>query len=316
MPFDKIIRVEQEDSDLLHLTWMINNICPNSCSYCPSILHEGKNHNYDWDIAKNFFKILFEKYPKIHCSVSGGEPSVSPFFKEIVKIFKEAGHTIGVTSNAAKSVEYWQEISQYLNYICFSYHPEFPDKNFVEKISKAGRHTLVTARIMMHPKYWDHCIEIYNQISNIDFILSEPVRILNWHGGSDSTASVYSEEQLNWFFNNVRKEKRLKHLSHIRSPKIGATFHFNNGRSKKINTVEAINSGMTNFNGYTCEVGLKELFIDQNGDVYLGNCMINGTIGNINEPHLIKWPVRPILCTKNLCHCTTGVNINKWIDQK
>ena len=156
---NKIIRIRQPDDAPMHLTWMINNICQNSCSYCPPNLHDGKNHYYEWENAKRFFEMLFEKYPRIHCSVSGGEPSMSPFFRDICKIFHEAGHTIGVTSNAAKSVEYWEDISTYLNYISFSWHAQFPDKNFIEKVTAASLKTLVSVRVMMLPSKWDECLE-------------------------------------------------------------------------------------------------------------------------------------------------------------
>lgn len=311
----KIIKVQQQEDELMHLTWMINNICPNRCSYCPSGLHNGKNHHYDWENARKFFEILFKKHNKIHCSVSGGEPSVSPFFKEIVEIFHNAGHTIGATSNAAKPAYYWEDISKYLSYICFSYHPEFPDKDFLEKISKAGRNTFVTARVMMHPKHWDHCLEVYKKLLEIEYIFVEPVRIFNWNGGSDPAASEYSQEQLDWFKNSIREKYRdTSHLKHVKVPNIMSIFHFDNGEVvNSPNTVDLINAGLTNFNGYTCEIGLKELFINEQGDVYLGNCMLGSPIGNINAPEDINWPTKPAICTKNLCHCTTSVNINKWI---
>lgn len=316
MKSNKIIRVEQLDNDLVHLTWVINNICPNSCSYCPTGLHNGKNHHYDWDQARKFFVYLFEKYSKLHCSVSGGEPSVSPFFKEIVQIFYENNRSIGVTSNASKSLEFWIEVSQYLNYICFSYHPEFPTEKFIEKVTEAGNRTFVTVRIMMHPKFWDHCVDVYNSLRQYTQIFVEPVRIFNWHGGSDPTASQYTEDQLDWFLNYERDDNYdSTHLIQT-VPALTSVFHLNDGsKLESPNTVELINSGLTNFYGYTCEVGLKELFIDAKGDVYLGNCMINGPIGNIGRPDDIQWPSQAIVCNKTLCHCTTSVNINKWISE-
>ena len=44
-----------------YLTWVINNICTNKCSYCPPSLHNGKNHHYDWNQAKKFINNLFAK---------------------------------------------------------------------------------------------------------------------------------------------------------------------------------------------------------------------------------------------------------------
>ena len=91
----KIRRVIQKDQNLMHLTWMVNNICQNKCAYCIPGLNSGKGHHYKWENAKRFMDILFERYPKIHCSVTGGEPSISSFFPELVQRFVDAGHTIG-----------------------------------------------------------------------------------------------------------------------------------------------------------------------------------------------------------------------------
>jgi organic radical activating enzyme len=310
----KIIKIQQQDESLMHLTWVINNICPNSCSYCPTSLHTGKNHHYEWENAKKFFQLLFKRYPSIHCSVSGGEPSVSPFFKEIIDIFHQAGHTVGLTSNAAKPVGYWRDISPKLNFICFSYHPEFPDANFIEKITEAGKHTLVTTRVMMHPKYWDNSVDMYNKLYSIENVYTESVRVLDWQGGSDASCSVYSSEQLDWLDNNPGNQntKYLEHLHGRRVVNMIPNIYFNdNTVDEKPNTVDYINSGMTNFNGYECSVGLKSLYISYDGKIMLANCFINGSIGNINDPDNIQWPVGPVVCNKNLCHCTSDVNVDK-----
>lgn len=311
----KIIRVKQADAAPFNLTWVINNICPNSCSYCPPGLHNGQNHNYDWENARQFFKELFVRYPTIHCSVAGGEPSVSPFLREIVEIFKENNSTIGITSNAAKPVGYWEEISTYLNYISFSWHSEFADPMFYEKVMAAAMNTAVTVRIMMHPKHFERAIEEYNKFKDNKYIYCEPVRVLNWNSAAvDPSNYTYTDEQLSWFEQNVPTPKFLHHLNHIKFPDLGAEFFFDDGSyDPKPNTVTLINSGMTNFNGYQCEAGLKGLFIDWRGKIYLANCQVNGAIGNINDPQNVKWPIGPVQCNKNICHCASDVVINKWI---
>lgn len=312
----KIIRVKQSESAPFNMTWVINNICPNKCSYCPPGLHNGQNHNYDWENARKFFKELFKRYPTIHCSVAGGEPSVSPFLREIVEIFKENNSTIGITSNAAKPVAYWEDISTYLNYISFSWHSEFPDEKFYEKVMAAAMNTAVTVRIMMHPKHFERAIEEYNKFKDNQYVYCEPVRILDWNSSAvDPSNYTYTEEQLRWFEDNHPPHRYLHHLPDIKFPDLGAQFFFDDDTmDPKPNTVTLINSGMTNFSGYKCEVGLKSLFIDWRGKIYLANCQIGGAIGNINDPDKIKWPEGPVLCNKNLCHCASDVVINKWIE--
>ena len=312
---NKIIRVQQPDDAPLHLTWIINNICTNKCSYCPSDLHNGTNHHYEWANAKRFFEMLFARYPRIHCSVSGGEPSISPFFPEIAKTFHDAGHTIGITSNAAKPVSYWRDIAQYLNYISFSWHPEFPDKNFEEKIMAAATQIPVTVRIMMLPSKWDECVEMFNTMYANEHIFTEAVRI-NDHAGADKTAHIYTEEQSEWFTKNPSNHRNLTQLNHVPVPKIISDYYFDDGTVvPRANASDWVNKGFTNFNGYTCEIGLKSLLVRPNGIIYLGNCLVDGKIGNINKPDNILWPSAPVKCNIDLCDCSSDVNINKWIDE-
>jgi organic radical activating enzyme len=310
----RIIEVQQPDNEPLHLTWVINNICTNSCSYCPSNLHAGKNHHYDWNNAKKFLDILFQRHKKIHCTISGGEPSVSPFFPELVKLFYDNGHSVCCTSNAAKPVKYWSNISQYLTYICFSYHPEFVDGNFVEKVLAASINTHVTVRVMMLPSRWDQCLEMYNRLVNEEKIYIEVVRIFNWDG-SDQTAHMYTAEQEDFFKNYVPPPREIKHPRNDPLPLNPSTFIFDDGSMHDGNNVlDLINSGMTNFKGFTCDIGLKSLFVHFNGTINRGNCSVGMNIGNINEPDKINWPSGPVKCHINLCHCSSDVNISKVID--
>lgn len=312
----KIIKIVQPDDAPLHLTWVINNICTNSCSYCPSILHSGKNHHYDWKNAKRFFELLFEKYPRIHCSVAGGEPSISPFLPELAKTFFDHGHTIGLTSNAAKPVTYWKELAAHVNYICFSWHPEFPDEHFIEKVTEAGKIVPVTARVVMLSSKWQECLNMFNILSDIPNIGTESIRLV-YYDGTDPTAQNYTEEQLEWFLTHTRNHliKSFEHVAHVPAPKITADFYFDDGSViKKGSASDLMNMGLTNFDGYTCEIGLKSLYVDFEGLIYLGNCQEGGIIGNINDPENIQWPTQPIICRRNLCHCTSDISINKWID--
>ena len=314
---NKIIRILQPDNAPMHLTWMINNICTNHCSYCPPNLHEGKNHYYEWENAQRFFKMLFERYPRIHCSVSGGEPSLSPFFPDICKTFYEAGHTIGCTSNAAKPASYWKNIAPYLQYICFSWHPQFPDKNFLEKVVAAARQINVTVRVMMLSEKWDECVEMFNELSTRWEFITEPVKIIAYND-IDPTTSVYTEEQLEWFEKNHgnHNERDLSHLIPPINPVvILSNYHFDDGNIiEKANASDWVNRGYTNFNGYTCEIGKKSLFVRPNGIIYLGNCLVGGKIGNINKPEKIMWPTDNIKCNIDICSCSTDVNINKWVE--
>ncbi len=317
----QIIKIIQNDEAPFNITWVLNNICTNKCSYCPSDLHSGKNHHYDWENAKRFIEILFKKFKNIHCSIAGGEPSVSPFLKDLVKMFYENGGTVGLTSNAAKSADFWLEISPYLNYACFSWHAEFPDGKFKDKVLSASKNTLVTVRVMMHPLFWKESLAVYNEFFNLDRIECEAVRVLNWTHDVNGIHSKYTIEQEEWFIQNQEKgvhsrgNKHYKdnYYSNIKQVKFQSDFYFDDGSIVSTGApVAFINSGLTNFNGYKCLIGQKEIFIDWRGYIRPGNCDVGGWFGNINYPEAINWPTTPFTCTKTICHCASDVLVDKW----
>ena len=312
---NKIIKVQQPKNAPLNLSWIINNICTNHCSYCALNLHTGKNHNYEWENAIRFFELLFERYPKIHCSVSGGEPSVSPFFPEICKIFYEKGHSIGVTTNLAKPIRYWQEIAPYLDYASISWHSQFVDPNFLDKALAVAELIPTNVRVLMLPGHWQQCVNAYEKFAQIDKFTSEPVRIQDKRG-MDTTAHVYNVKQQIWFEQNIPTYSgKMKHLKHKHKPGVGAQFYFDDETSlRNPNITDLVNRGLTNFKGYTCEIGLKSLYINYDGYVFAGNCLVGGLLGSINDPDNITWPTEPVTCNVNICHCDTDVMINKWID--
>ena len=116
-----------------------------------------------------------------------------------------------MTSNAYAPVEYWQEVSKNVNYICFSYHAENPMDDFLDKVMYASQNTMVTVRVMMHSQHWEHTVSVYESICQLNHVFVEPVRILDW-GGPGRTVHVYTQEQLDWFIKAeqlLRASKRL-----------------------------------------------------------------------------------------------------------
>jgi hypothetical protein len=169
---------------------------------------------------------------------------------------------------------------------------------------------------MMNPRHWDRSVEEYFSWRDNPYVFVEPVRALNWNSSAvDPSAYTYSSEQEQWFEDNRINQKVIRHLPNHNFVDLTAKFYFDDGTHvDSPNVVTLINNGQTNFNGYSCEAGLKGMFIDWRGKVYLSNCQIGGAIGTINEPEKIKWPTGPVLCNKNLCHCASDVVLNKWIE--
>jgi organic radical activating enzyme len=311
-----IIEIKQK-IPALYLTWVINNICTNSCSYCPSILHSGSNHNYDWSHAEEFINRILVQYPKIHLAVSGGEPTLSPWFKDLVKKFSDAGHPVGITTNGARTVGYFEDISQHLSYVVMSYHPSFEDPELLEKALACAKHTSVSISIMMDSRYFDQSLEAYYKFSKYAQLSVEHVKIQSWraktHEGSEYTDSQI--EIMNSLPTVSAKKSILTKVSGYISGKvsgyIGGYARYDDGTTSILNAQNLINSGETNFRDWSCNIGLESLYVSYDGIIRNGNCVTSPVIGTIQNLELAKWPSDPVICRQNYCNCSTDVYVSK-----
>jgi len=303
----------------LQVTWVINNICSNACTYCLPGLYAGTNHNYEWENAKRFIYIVLDRYESSHWSISGGEPTMSPFFKEFIKIIRDSGNTVGITTNGVKPVKYQSEIAPYLHYITYSYHPEYTDDtSFIEKVLTTNFVSPSPIRVMMHadPLLWEKSKTFIKRIKKNPTITYESVKVQPYPG-VPTKAFNYSEEQLKWFDLEDAHRSNCEYPKMVRDPEnfnMEATLEDVEGKlfsTSNMNPVEWINRGLTDFNGWKCNIGLESLFIGTNGHLERGNCEVGGFIGHLDKPEDIKWPRKPITCNIHLCHCATDMFATK-----
>jgi len=304
----KIIEIKQHTPDL-YLTWVINNICTNKCSYCPDNLHNGTNHNYEWEHAEAFIKELLKRYPRIQVAISGGEPTLSPWLKDMVKMFSDAGHPVGMTTNGARTVRYFSELAQYMSYIVMSYHPSFEDPELLDKALACAEHTRVTVAVMMDSRHFDQSLAMYYKLRTYDILRVEPWRITPWIKNS-TVGCDYTEDQLRILSSLSTKDAKGSAIPKNEGT-MGATFYFEDGTTEKSNAQDLINAKLTNFYGWECDIGLNSLYVRLDGGIRTGNCISSDYIGNIQNYRDIQWPTKSFICPQTFCHCTTDVYVSK-----
>jgi len=316
----KLIAITQTPK-VMQLTWIINNICTNACSYCPEGLHNGKNHHYDWENAKRFVYELIGRHEKIHLSIAGGEPTLSPHLPELIKIFYNAGHTISITTNGVRTPRYYEDIAQYVNGMCFSFHPSFEDPAFKEKVFATIKHTHTSVRVMMDNRYWEKCVETYHAFdSKTTGVGVEAVQLQDW-GVGNSLGRNYTPEQNQWILDHPQKNSGFMYwllnprLIQKKGVAMSARYYWDDNTNEyNVPEIDIINTGLNNFYGWQCDIGLESLFVHWDGDIQRANCK-QGTptriIGNINYPEQIEWPTAPEICVQKDCHCSTDIIISK-----
>jgi hypothetical protein len=288
---------------VFQLTWSINNICTNHCRYCPTMLHSGQNHHYDWSHAERFALALMDRYPNIQLAIAGGEPTVSPWLKDLINLFVSRGHKVGITSNGVRAAHYWADCRP--DYICLSYHAEYADDSWLTRA--IATHQLIphtTARIMMDPLRWDQCERAYRMLCATPMGV-EAVRILDWGGNSQQVH--YTEEQLAWLDKCQNKRPRPFNTTKL---EYSATVHYLDGKKKEYASGpwanQLISQNRHYFTGWQCDIGLNSLFVQYDGSYRRGNCSQGGYIGWLQDP-VLKFPTESVICELNHCHCTTDI---------
>jgi hypothetical protein len=288
---------------VFQLTWSINNICTNHCRYCPTMLHSGQNHHYDWSHAERFALALMDRYPNIQLAIAGGEPTVSPWLKDLINLFVSRGHKVGITSNGVRAAHYWADCRP--DYICLSYHAEYADDSWLTRA--IATHQLIphtTARIMMDPLRWDQCERAYRMLCATPMGV-EAVRILDWGGNSQQVH--YTEEQLAWLDQCQNKRPRPFTTTKL---EYSATVHYLDGKKKEYASGpwanQLISQNRHYFTGWQCDIGLNSLFVQYDGSYRRGNCSQGGYIGWLQDP-VLKFPTESVICELNHCHCTTDI---------
>lgn len=321
----KIIdRIDNKRSSIV--TWILNDICNYSCRYCPPTLHNGKNYRYTWEEIKPFVNHLFKVYNNPMFSISGGEPTLSPFFPTLVQyIYAKGGYT-GITTNLARSERYIADNFKFLTYACCSFHPAFEflnktDQNFIEKVKVVETVTCADVRVMMDPLHWDETVNFIERLKIETNANIEIVFIEDQYGNTPKklTEIGYTDKQLQ-FINDFKviqcwDPKFLSTQDYYRSPTGPITVTYEDGATESFGSPQKyINDGQTTFLNYHCKIGAESLFIHQNGNIRRGNCPVGGFVGNISKWKEIDWRQlrKAVICSVMKCHCGADVNITKW----
>ena len=317
------------------ITWILNNVCTYSCRYCPPNLHNGTNPKYDWEEIQPFVDKLFDHYGKqfgnnIRFALSGGEPTVSRFFPELVREIHSRGGSVGMTTNLTRSIRFIEDNFGYLSYAACSFHPSMAfTRNdadaFIEKIKVSQKYTDTSIRIMLDPEYWDLTINFIDKLFEDPEVTAnvEVVYIQDQYGGSVEKICElsYTTEQQNYITQFVNKNLGINTAKDLvidnnrtRTPSM-ITYEDRTVESLQ-SPQKLINKGETRFFDYSCSIGKESLFINYDGSFRRANCHVGGSkLGTIENFRDFSWQEikNPVRCTIGWCSCGADVPVSKKI---
>jgi len=324
------------------IIWTTNDICPFKCWYCPESIWGGNTKTpFTWDQCSDFLDVIYERIPTCSFVITGGEPTDWFLFPNLLdKVYTlnlhnrtNLGWCIFVISNMSKSKGFIDEWIDKTHYVCASYHPNVINTSkkreaWLKKVLSFKHRTRIQIRLLMDPRHWDHCLEMFHSLNDNDIML-EPVTVLNYmdEGGYTGTSDFIKEYT----------PEQIEIITELKT-KIGSTsamqgrplqynpneiiLKFSNGDTRILKDQtsahvyhQLVSKKLNRFKGWHCEIGLNDLFIGAAGNIAASVCMSHVArkyIGNIVDIDKIKWPTKATICPYEWCLCGSDLMIPKY----
>jgi hypothetical protein len=278
--------------------WMLGNFCPHSCSYCPEALHSGSKPYHDYDTVIR----TINKFPANSLIMfGGGEPTYHPDFEKILDN-KPKNISIGILSNGARPIDFWERISDKVTNVILSYHAEFAILDRFVQTAKLVYHTkkrFGRINLVMNPKRWDECVNVYDTLVREHLpVTAKPV--VDNFGSFDNEilmSSEYNTEQIVWL-NEITKLSKNTH-------KFIGIYDKNHNLLDRTTPSELLSLGQTNFKNWTCHAPAVSREIMTDGTVITTGCNQKEMVGNIFTDFTVD--SEPIICNQTMCWCHADI---------
>lgn len=296
--------------DGLTIDWFIGKRCNYDCTYCTPDIHDAKSPHIPLEDLKRSIMLFLERFncDDIKIGFTGGEPCVHPEFHTFCKFLSDNGvFNTTVTTNGSRKAEYYVDLFNYVKSMTFSQHFEHADNSVflpkVKYITENIDNKWLTVQVMFHANYFEEVKEAveYYKNNNINYTL----RRIRGKGFSNLYSLEYTEEQLQWFFENQPTEGLVNPNAEI---------FYEEGdiiKSDNVHVNEISGAQLNNFNGWECWAGIEHLHVWWDGTVYRGNCRVGGAIGNVSDPNFTL-PTDSVICNVNRCFCAPEIAIKKY----
>ena len=316
--YENMIRLERNtDRKVTIVEWTLGNKCTYACSYCPEILHDGSAGWHDHEKLTAFLDACQDHYvnklgrDEVIVQYTGGEPTVYPKFKELVRHAKDRGIRQSIISNGSRTARFWRETAPLLDKVHLSYHGEFAEPDhFVEISEIIGKVTDLHINMLMIPGRFDEFLGIAARLRDACPDANIQLKPLQINFGSE--IYPYSEAE--------RKILDTMHGFVTTAPRfrgypVGQLKATNRDGSEFFTVSNDIILAEANrFPGWSCNIGIDTLNVDMWGYIYGGLCRVGGCHGNIYKGGY-RLPVDPVTCNKDWCTCHLDVMVTKDAEQ-
>lgn len=296
------IHITNDNLDCMMLTIFLHNVCNYSCSYCDDSNRNG-SHRWPADITPytELVAKIRERHKYISIDLIGGEPTLWPKFHEMIAAIASPDTAIVITTNASRTLRYWDEFPGGNLVVVLSWHhEECDDDHFVAVATLLQHKVTVCVQLLVLSETFDRAKKLYERLKDLKIdIAAKQVRV----NIAKPEYFKYSDEQRQWIINApVNNAKKIDI-----DWKIPSQPYFNGTRIKMAAVIDA---RLHNFDGWECDAGNRRLYVEPDGSVYRCTPRVGGSLGNIFTEYTI--PTDSITCTSKSCHCRSEVAVEKW----
>lgn len=298
------MRITNENLDCCIVTLFIHNVCNYSCSYCNDYHRDGSfRWPENWDPYVQLIEKLKKKNKYLYIEVLGGEPTVWPKFQEFVDHISDERVFVEYSTNASRTLRYWEKFKSQRAFIFMSWHYEFADDDHFYKVAEILQHKAsVSIPLMIVPENFERAKGLFERLQSLNVEITPKFTRTSINGTNYFT---YTDEQREWIQNNYFNKMKPFGIDWT----IPRNLHFN---GEKMKFMEVLDKGLHAFKGYTCTAGIKRLMVMPDGNIKRCTKNVGGSLGNILTGEYTL-PDDPILCDYTACPCKLDAIVEKWI---
>jgi len=302
--------------------WSMGTTCNYSCSYCPTMLHDGAIAWPDEQLWTTVLDTCDQHFDRpIQYVLSGGEPTVMPQFEKFITAIKNKrpGNLISIITNGSRTVNWWKKNKHLIDTVNMSVHIEQCDPNHILDVALEYHNPGVNelnVLIPIAPDTWDKSIAAAELLASNANGYAVSLKRLRKNFGSESYE--YSPEQeyilQQYSLFNTYDESWVYPLPKPDRIAVNHTLVTTEG-SVSLNANKLINENNNVFTGMKCYIGIDKIFINVWREITAGSWCPQGThfniIGFLDRIDEIRWPTDPIVCEQPRCMNATDMRTRK-----
>lgn len=284
----------------------LGNVCNFKCSYCFPGANTGDNL---WPDAEELAYALLG-YLKVHARrtrlyILGGETTLWKDLPKFCKILKDNHDVIiSISTNASKSLRWWNQYANSFDVVHISLHPEEADIDHTISVADLlyEKDIETNVDILMSPTDFNDCIKLVDRVQkskNKFPIIAKTVLIDGKHN--------YNDKQLEYMQDPLKRIPDMKWYDRVRRK--ARTTMLVDGKDIVYNDNYFVLNDLNHFKGWICHLGVDIVKIDHKGNVK-GNC---GQLVNQNIYKDKFFKIAPVICEQDTCYCSGEMCCTKWL---